>query len=85
MADETFGFDDLKGILTGRIGLEEADIPDDPDTTFESVGLDSLAIMEIQLEVEQRYGFQVAEEDAAGIHTFGDAISYVQKRLAEAA
>lgn len=85
MADETFGFDDLKGILTERIGLDEADIPNDPDTTFESVGLDSLAIMEIQLEVEQRYGFRVAEEDAAAIQTFGDAISYVQKRLAEAA
>jgi acyl carrier protein len=85
MADETFDFEDLKGILTTRIGLDAADIPDDPDTTFESVGLDSLAIMEIQLEVEQRYGFQVAEEDAASIQTFRDTISYVQKRLSEAA
>ena len=83
MAD-TFDFDDLKGILTGRIGLDEGDIPDDPQTSFESVGLDSLAIMEIQLEVEQRYGFTVSEEDAAGIKTFQDAISYVQGRLSEA-
>lgn len=83
MADETFGFGDLKEILTDRIGLEEADIPDDEATTFESCGLDSLAIMEVQLEVEQRYGFQVSEEDAASISTFGDAVSYVQRRLSE--
>jgi len=83
MAD-TFGFEDLKGILTGRIGVDAADIPDDTSTTFESVGLDSLAIMEIQLEVEQRYGFEVAEEDAAAIKTFDDAITYVQRRLDEA-
>ena len=84
MAD-TFDFDDLKGILTGRIGVDAADIPEDPNTTFESVGLDSLAIMEIQLEVEQRYGFTVEEEDAAAIKTFNDAITYVQRRLDEAA
>ena len=84
MAD-TFDFEDLKGILTGRIGVDAADIPDDPNTTFESVGLDSLAIMEIQLEVEQRYSCTVEEEDAAAIKTFDDAISYVQRRLDEAA
>jgi acyl carrier protein len=84
MAD-TFEFEDLKGILINRIGVDAADIPDDPQTSFESVGLDSLAIMEIQLEVEQRYGFTVSEEDAAAIRTFDDAISYVQGRLSETA
>jgi acyl carrier protein len=84
MAD-TFDFEDLKGILINRIGVDAADIPDDPQTSFEAVGLDSLAIMEIQLEVEQRYGFTVSEEDAAAIRTFDDAISYVQGRLSETA
>ena len=84
MAD-TFEFEDLKGILINRIGVDAADIPDDTQTSFEAVGLDSLAIMEIQLEVEQRYGFTVSEEDAAAIRTFQDAISYVQGQLSETA
>ena len=42
---------DLRQILIDRIGLTEADIPDDPDTAFADIGLDSLAVVEIQLAV----------------------------------
>ena len=82
MADE-FTYDDLKSILTGRVGMEPDDVPDDPGTTFEAVGLDSLAMVEIQLEVEQRYGFEVTDEDAATIKTFADAVNYMQGKMAE--
>ena len=78
-----FGFEDLKRILVDRIGLEEANLKDDPSTTFDDVGLDSLAFVEIQLAMEQDYGVTVSDEDAEGIHTFGDAIAFVNRQLAE--
>ena len=78
-----FTLADLREILTGRIGVDEADIPDDPDTTFDDIGLDSLAIMELQLEVEQRYGLRVPEEDAEKISSFREAVDYINGKLAE--
>jgi acyl carrier protein len=79
------GLEDLKRILVERVGLPAEDIPDDLTTTFEELGLDSLAFMEIALAVEQEYGFQVDEEDAQRIQTLGEAIDYANERLAEEA
>ena len=85
MTEQTqFGFEDLKQILVDRVGLPEEDVKDNPDLTFDELGLDSLAFVEIQLAMEQEYGFTVADEDAQEILTIGDAIDYVNRRLAEA-
>jgi acyl carrier protein len=78
-----FGFEDLKRILVDRVGLPEEDVRDDPDATFDEMGLDSLAFVEIQLAMEQEYGFTIADEDAERIHTVGESIEYVNERLAE--
>jgi acyl carrier protein len=78
-----FGFDDLKRILVDRVGLPEADVKDDRDMTFDEMGLDSLAFVEIQLAMQQEYGFTIDDEDAEQIHTVGAAIDYVNRRLAE--
>ena len=78
-----FGFEDLKRILVDRVGLDEEDVKDDPDMTFDDLGLDSLAFVEIQLAMEQDYGITVADEDADQIHTMGEAIDYTNRRLTE--
>jgi acyl carrier protein len=82
-ASKKVGLEDLKRILVERVGLPAEDIPDDLSTTFEELGLDSLAFMEIALAVEQEYGLQVDEEDAERILSFGEALDYVNSRLAE--
>lgn len=84
MAEKTqFGFEDLKRILVDRVGLPEDDVKDDPDATFDEMGLDSLAFVEIQLAMEQEYGFTIADEDADQIRTVGEAIAYTNRRLSE--
>ncbi|MCW3026906.1 MAG: Acyl carrier protein [Solirubrobacterales bacterium] len=83
MPAQTFGFEELKTILVDRVGLTEAVVKDDPDLTFEEMGLDSLALVEIQLAMEQDYGFTIADADADRIQTVGEAIDYVNRRLAE--
>jgi acyl carrier protein len=81
--EQKFTFEDLKRILVGRVGLSEDAVSDDPDATFEDMGLDSLAFVEIQLAMQQEYGFTIPDEDAQDIHTVGEAIDYVNRRLAE--
>jgi len=80
---QTFAFADLKDILVNRVGLPESDVVEDPDASFEDMGLDSLAFVEIQLAMQQEYGFTISDEDASRIHTVGEAIEYVNGRLAE--
>lgn len=83
MPETTFGFEDVKRILVERVGIPEDDVVDDPEATFESMGLDSLAFVDIQLAMQQEYGFTIPDEDAQTITKLGEAIEYVNRRLAE--
>jgi acyl carrier protein len=78
-----FTFEDVKEILVNRIGVPEEKVVDDPDLSFEDIGLDSLAFVEIQLAMQQEYGFTIPDEDAEQIGTIGEAIAYTNRRLAE--
>ena len=82
MADK-FTFEDVKRILVERVGVAEENVSDDPDATFEDMGLDSLAFVEIQLAIQQEYGFTIPDEDADKLQTVGQGIEYVNQRLAE--
>jgi acyl carrier protein len=81
--DQQFTFDDLKRILVERVGLAEESVVNDPEASFEDMGLDSLAFVEIQLAMQQEYGFTIEDEDAQEITTVGEAIDYTNRRLAE--
>jgi acyl carrier protein len=80
---EQFTFNDLKEILVNRVGLPPEDVVDDPNATFDSMGLDSLAFVEIQLAVQQRYGFTIPDEDAHDITSVGQALEYTNRRIQE--
>jgi len=80
--EQSFTFEDLKRILVDRVGLSESAVTDNPEATFEDMGLDSLALVEIQLAMQQEYGFAIPDEDADRIQTVGEAIDYVNGRLA---
>ena len=83
MATQAFTFDDIKRILVDRVGLNEDDVVDDPNATFDSMGLDSLAFVEVQLAMQQDYGITIEDEDAERITTVGEAIAFVNQKLAE--
>ena len=83
MSVQEFKFDDLRNILVNRVGLPEDAVANDPNASFEDMGLDSLAFVEIQLAMQQEYGFTIEDEDAAEITTVGQAIEYTNRRLAE--
>jgi acyl carrier protein len=79
----TFTFDDLKRLLIDRIGMSQEEVGDDPTLAFDDMDLDSLAFEEIQLALENAYGFSISYEDAQTIRTLGDAIDYTNRRLDE--
>jgi acyl carrier protein len=47
----------------------------------EDLEADSLDLVELVMELEDRYGIRVSEEEAAGIETVGDAVDFVTARV----
>lgn len=61
----------------------------DPATITDShhlrddLGLDSVAIIELLFEIEERFKLQIPDQDLPGLSTVGSVAAYVQRRLAE--
>jgi acyl carrier protein len=81
MSFPQFTLADLKQILVDRVGLAETDVPDARDTAFVEVGMDSLAVVEVQAAIQQIYGFTIPDDHAGAMATFGETIDYVNERL----
>lgn len=56
--------------------------PDDitRETTFESLGVDSLDIVEMTMDFEEKLGIELDMEDVK-ITTFGELADYIQEKL----
>jgi acyl carrier protein len=53
-----------------------------PETRFrEDLDADSLDLYELVMELEDRYGIRVSEEDAAELETIGDVVDFVAARV----
>lgn len=66
--------------LSTELEVEPARIQ--PATRFrEDLDADSLDLYELVMELEDRYGIRVTEEEAARIETVGDAVDFVTDRV----
>lgn len=50
----------------------------------DDLGLDSVAIIELLFEIEERFKLQIPDQDLPGLSTVGTVAAYVQRRLVEA-
>jgi len=51
-----------------------------PDTNIKNdLGLDSLAVVEMVLDVEVQFDVEIPDEEAESMTTFGDIVEYVKK------
>lgn len=73
---QTFTLENLMDLLVDKVGLPVASRTQDPAKTFTDVGLDSLAYLQLQTELEE---FGVSPDDSAPEHdhTLGDLVSLV--------
>jgi|HubBroStandDraft_6_1064221.scaffolds.fasta_scaffold5006767_1 acyl carrier protein len=70
----------VKQSINRVTGIEAAAISDTASYDAD-LGLDSLAILEIAVDVETQFKFQASDEELSSIHTVEDAVSLVKKRL----
>ncbi len=75
-------FEKMKPIIAEQLGVDPDKIT--PDASFiDDLGADSLDMVELILAIEEEYGFEVSEEDAAKISTVGEACEYIKNAIGE--
>ncbi|HEY2765654.1 MAG TPA: acyl carrier protein [Pseudonocardiaceae bacterium] len=62
---------EVAGVETSEITLDKSFVDD--------LDIDSLSMVEIAVQVEDRFGVKVPDEELANLKTVGDAVDYVTK------
>ncbi|HEY6424212.1 MAG TPA: acyl carrier protein [Pseudonocardiaceae bacterium] len=62
---------EVAGVETSEITLDKSFVDD--------LDIDSLSMVEIAVQVEDRFGVKVPDDELANLKTVGDAVDYVAK------
>ena len=69
-----------KRIIAERLKVSEDQIADDTNMARD-LGMDSLAGVEIVMDLEEEFGVEIPDTDAERLATFKQVINYIQKKL----
>jgi acyl carrier protein len=67
-------FEKVKEVIVEQLGVDEEEVA--LETSFEDLGVDSLDLFQIVIELEE--AFNVRIEDAESIKTVEDAVKYIE-------
>ena len=68
----------LAEIVEEDTGIEPSEVT--PEKSFvDDLDIDSLSMVEIAVQTEDRYGVEIPDEDLAKLRTVQDAVDYIQK------
>ena len=71
----------IKEIVAEILDLEASDIKEEAKI-IDDLGADSIAVMEIVMELEEEYDVEVPTEDILNLLTVADIVNYVEAKLA---
>ena len=71
-------YNKLVSYASRQLEIDAAEIT--PDSTFESLGIDSLDIVEMVMDLESELGIEMDMEDQK-ITTFGELAAFVESKL----
>jgi acyl carrier protein len=75
-------FEDVKAIIVEVLGVDPEKVT--LGASFrEDLEADSLDQVELIMAFEDKFGGEISDEDAQQIATVGDAVAYIEKRMAE--
>ncbi|MEU8900547.1 meromycolate extension acyl carrier protein AcpM [Nocardia sp. NPDC048505] len=63
-------------------GIEAAEVTSEK-LFVDDLEIDSLSLVEIAVQLEDKYGAKIPDEDLASLRSVGDAVAYVQRMAAE--
>lgn len=70
-------FEQVKEVIVEKLGVDAEKVT--PEARFvEDLGADSLEIVELVMGLEDTFGVTIADEEAEGLRTVQDAVSYIE-------
>ncbi|MCH5179887.1 MAG: acyl carrier protein [Erysipelotrichales bacterium] len=69
--------DEIKAMFAKKVKVEELD----PAAELKSLGLDSLDLVELIMDIEENYGVEFDNEELVEFKTVGDVLSAIEKKL----
>ena len=70
-------------IIVEQLGVDAADVTTEK-SFVEDLNADSLDLTELIMTFEERFGFEISEEDAEKLKTVSDVIEYIERRKVSA-
>ncbi len=68
----------VKEIIVKQLGVEGSQV-NEGAKFIEDLGADSLDIVELVMAMEDQFEVSIPEEEAEGLRTVGETISYIEK------
>lgn len=73
--------DKVSSIVAEQLSVDIAEVK--AESNFQNdLGADSLDTVELVMALEEAFDIEIPDEDAEGITTVGDAVSYIQAKQA---
>ena len=73
-------FENLKKIISEQLEVDQSIISETSSITGD-LGADSLDVVEMLMAVEEKYGFELDNDEAIGIKTVGEVVRLIEKKL----
>lgn len=74
-------FSELKEIIVQQLGVPEEKVKEEASIQ-EDLGADSLDVVELIMAIEEKFGVEIADDQAQGFATVGDVWSFLNKNNA---
>ncbi len=69
----------IKKIIIEKLGIDDCEIPNDASFAND-LGIDSLDLYEVFMEIEKEFEIQIPDEDAERLRTIGSVIKYIKDK-----
>jgi len=71
----------IKSVIAKLIKIEPEEITENAIFTTD-LGIDSLDMVELVIELEEGWGIEISDEDAKKLTTVNEAIKYIEEKIA---
>jgi len=71
-------FEEVKKIIMENLGVEEEVIVPEA-SLLDQLGADSLDLVELSMNLEEKFNISIEDEDIAELKTVGDVVAYIEK------
>jgi acyl carrier protein len=71
----------VQDILIGKFALDRTKLT--PDAELSQLGIDSLAVLELLFDIEDRFGLKIKEDTPNSLMTLQDVVLYIDALLTQ--